>query len=60
MHFHEDDASAGNNCVEDGPVVGAHFIRSWWFGAPHCGIQSAGDGRSSVCFDSSRFPDQVD
>jgi hypothetical protein len=25
-------------CVEDGPVLGAHFIRSWWSEAPHCEI----------------------
>jgi hypothetical protein len=41
-------------------VLGAHFIRPWWFEAPHCGIQSAGSRCSSVCFDSLQFSNQAD
>jgi hypothetical protein len=51
---------AGNNCGEDGPVLGAPFIRPWWSEAPHRGMQSAGGARSSVRFGSSQFPDLSD
>jgi hypothetical protein len=30
----------GNSCGDDGPVLGAPFIPTWWCEAVHCGMQS--------------------
>jgi hypothetical protein len=45
--------SAGNNCIDDGPVLGGPFIQPWWSDTPHCGIQSTSGRHSSVHSDSS-------
>jgi hypothetical protein len=50
----------GNNCRDDGPVLGASFIPMWWCKAVYRGMQSAGSVRSSLRFQLMRPPDLVD